>query len=361
MISEIYNKSNKIDFILRLTQWHLMYFLKRKVRPLACGFFVTSHCNFHCEFCNIWRMKPGFQVSEELARKLIVQLADMGVVYFSFSGGEPLLIPYVFDLLAAAKKEGILYTHLVSNGYLMDKNNAQELSSAEVSEISFSLDAEKDIHDRQRGISGAFEGVMKAIENVKTYAPKTRIILNSILDPHRADNAMASLKEAERLRVKIKFQPLNNHPCLSGCKEPYLGNEALTKNEIKELFNVIDIIKKSNLLANTPFFLENYKTYIQNNRRGILQNQKCIFGYHHIEIFNNQIFPCLEGLDWDKGFFYERTESLKELLSSNAYRRILLTLKKCNKCSKCYYVCYFEPRLNFPIWNFVRTRLIYKW
>lgn len=357
MVKEIIFRRDIYKILYRIAFWHFRYCMpKSPVYPLACGFYITSKCNFRCEFCNIWRINPSFIVSFEKLRNLIKEMGQMKVVYFSFTGGEPLLVPYLFDLMLYAKENGIIYTHIVSNGYLMNENMAKKMQKSCVSEISFSIDGDEQFHDRKRGVKGAFRKVVEAVKYARKYSPNTQIVLNTILDPNEPENATFAVRKAEELRVKIKVQPVNNHPSfgLSVCAEP---QKALFNHEQKrKLLNAINFIQGSKSFANSKLFLENYKAYLFSPDNLLFAKDNCIFGYHHVEFFNNKIFPCLEGLDWENGIDISEG-SIEQILNSKLYRDNLNVLKKCQNCKRNYYVCYYEPRLNYPIWNFVKSRL----
>ncbi len=357
MVREIAFQKNFFRFAYRILIWHLRYFTGLKPRPLACGCYITSRCNFRCEFCNIWRIKPDFQISQEQAERLIKELAELGLIYFSFSGGEPLVIPYIFDLLAYAKQSGIIYTHIVSNGYLMDKNKANRLKEANVSEISFSLDGDQNIHDKIRGVNDAFNKVMEAMDYVKTYAPKTKIVLNTILNPVSPENALFAVETARQQGVKIKIQPMNRHPCFGLQESMPETKRSLQADEKEKLLDAIKLMQASPSVINSRPFLENYKAFMFCSEENILAKDTCIFGSHHIEFFANQLFPCLEGLNWKDGFDIFTAGSIKKILTSSLYLKKLQELKKCALCKKNYYICYYEPRLNFPVWNFIKSRL----
>ena len=356
MIKEILSRVDIGSFIYRIAAWHLRYSLGLKVFPVSCSFYITSKCNFKCRFCNIRRMNPHFQVSFDEAQNIIQQLGELGVVYFSFSGGEPLLVPYVFDLLRYAKKCGILYTHIVSNGFLMDEVRAKELEHARVSEISFSLDGTEEYHDHVRGVEGAFQKVLTAIDNIKTYAPHTKVVLNSVLLPHHPEHTLQAMDTARLLGVKIKIQPINDHPAFGSDKPAEKWNSNFEPEQTKKLLHVIETLETSPTVVNSRPFLENYKAFLFSPKNLIFSNDACIFGYHHLEFFNCRLYPCLEGMEWKNGFD-PNLESLKNILASSAYIQTLSRLKQCARCRTAYYVCYYEPRLNFPVWNFLQARL----
>lgn len=340
----------------RVFRWHISYGLRKTASPLACGFYITSRCNFRCVFCNIWRIRPGFQVGKPEAQKIIGDLAAKGLIYLSFSGGEPLIVPYAIDLLAFARERGVLYTHIVSNGYAMDAEKARDLRSARVSEISFSLDGDESTHDRGRGIDGAYKRVLAAVECVQANAPGTRIVLNAILDPKNPANALAAARTAASLGVKIKIQPQNNHPSFGLDDTAAAVGRMFDEGQKKALLLALSELRNSPHVANSRAFFDNYEAFLFHPDNSLFVRENCLFGYHHVEFFDNRIFPCLEGMGWQNGFD-TKGKTAGEVLNSPEYRAELYRLKQCIGCRKNYYVCYYEPRLNFPIRNFVMSRV----
>lgn len=343
-------------FTYRVARWHLRRLAGRYPGPLGCGYYITSKCNFKCEFCNIWRIRPATHIPETDARNLVEQLGRMGLIYFSISGGEPLLVPYIHDLLAHAKESGILYTHVVSNGWLVDKERARALAGSKVSEISFSLDGGEEKHDTGRAQPGAYQRVLGAVEAMRAHAPGVDIILNTILDPKAPGECLAAVGIARELGVPIKVQPTNDHPLFKPDNPAQRADRILDDGETAELVRIIDLLVKTPHVVSSAAFLKNYVDFLLAPERMLLADEACIFGQHHLEFFENRLFPCLEGLDW-KGGFDAQAEPLESLLTGPAYQQCLKDLEGCRGCFKNYYVCYYEPRLNFPIQNYLRSRL----
>lgn len=355
MLKEIILTRNFFRFSYRVLRWHVDYVMRRTASPLACGLYLTSHCNFRCGFCNICRISPGFTMPEPEAMNLVGELGKLGVVYFSVSGGEPLTVGYLFDLMARAKACGILYTHIVSNGFLMDREKGEKLAEADVSEISFSLDGDERTHDANRRTEGSYKKVIEAVGHVQGHAPRTKIVLNAILDPVEPESAVEVVKMAGKLGVKIKVQPLNRHPSL-GLSDPVEKTRSEPSAAEKDrLVEIIDQLVDTPHVVNSKAFLLNYRAFLF-DPKVLLPGGDCIFGYHHVEFFGNRLFPCLEGLDWDGGVEFSG-RSLREVLRSEAYHRCLKGLRGCENCARNYYVCYYEPRLNFPVWNLARVGL----
>ena len=359
MITNILNATNLAPLVYRLSRWHLHSLVGGNPFPVSASLYINTNCNFTCSFCNIWRVDPPYIMPEDTARDLVEQLGKLELIYFSISGGEPLMVPYVLDILGHAKRSGILYTHIVSKAFLMDKKRAQKLSDANVSEISFSIDGPEHIHNEVRGAKRSYKKILAAIQNVKTYAPNTRIVLNTILKWSEPEHALHAVQVAKDTGVSIKVQPENNHPVFEGqkCDKASKSNRGLDTDGLNNLFAAVDFMINEPCVVNSNAFLKGIKKFLVDPANLPLVNNPCILGRHHVEFFSGRMFPCLEGVNWKNGFDWKDT-TLKNLFLSTEYQQSLQNLEKCNGCKKNYYVCYYEPRLNFPLGNLLRTKIL---
>lgn len=337
----------------RMTKWHLRYIFTKRPSPLACGLYVTSRCNFRCNFCNIWRKKPGSTLPLSKAEDIVNNLSDLGCFYFSISGGEPLLFEGIFELLEYARKSRLKYIHMVTNGYLLDADKARRLNKTGINEISISIDGTERLHDKNRGVPGAYGRAIQAIENLKTYAPGITIVLNAIFSPEDPQECLHVVNLARRFDVYAKVQPLNHYPVFNEEDHVVISYRNISPHRIK---GTIAQLRKEPRIANSRAFLDNVYNFFCDRDRLILKRSPCLFGYHHVEISEDgSVFPCLGGLSWKNGFSV--TARMKDLLDSAGYRHCLEGLKRCKGCQRNYYICYYEPRITFPIHNFVRFAL----
>lgn len=346
-------KDKKIitSLIWRCFKWHLNYFLTKNPLPLACGIYLTSKCNFRCGFCNIWRKPDTVSLSLSTAKNIIDSLSSLGCFYFSITGGEPFLVDYIFDILIYARRSKIKYIHLVTNGYLLDADRAISLKETGINEVSISIDANRQIHDKNRGMPGSYEKAIAAIENLKRYTPDTKIVLNAIFSPEDPAACLHVVELAHRFDVYAKVQPLNQHPMFDKNNYASVSVENISPAKIK---GVIARLRKDDYVVNSNTFLDNIYNFFCQKQDLIFRNSYCLFGYHHLEVLEDgSIFPCLEGLNWDKGM--RINTDLKSLLRSPEYKQVLQKLKKCSGCQRNYYICYYEPRIIFPINNFLST------
>jgi MoaA/NifB/PqqE/SkfB family radical SAM enzyme len=129
---------------------------------------LTNACNARCRFCSFPHLKPEARVMadpERLGRGLHT-LAATGVRYLVFTGGEPLLYPYLEDILAEARDLG-LHSLLCTNARLLDQDRLQALHQAGVSHLIISIDAASEPeHDQHRGLPGLCHNIRALLPHI---------------------------------------------------------------------------------------------------------------------------------------------------------------------------------------------------
>lgn len=131
--------------------------------PTSVHIALTNKCMYSCKHCcNRFKGKNEMSTSEIL--DLISQLQDMGTALFGFTGGEPLLRKDLIEIIKAVDDRSV--TILLTTGYGLDREKAKELKRARLFSTLISLDSSKEeVHDENRGYSGAYEIALKAIRN----------------------------------------------------------------------------------------------------------------------------------------------------------------------------------------------------
>lgn len=127
---------------------------------------ITSSCNLDCLHCYLDAQdsNQGSQLSEEEARKIILDLAKYGVPVILFSGGEPLLRKDIFHLADLANNLGIK-PMLSSNGTLITTLVAKKIKLAGFEYVGISIDGTSQTHDKLRGRKGCFKQAIRGIRN----------------------------------------------------------------------------------------------------------------------------------------------------------------------------------------------------
>jgi MoaA/NifB/PqqE/SkfB family radical SAM enzyme len=143
-------------------------------------------------------------MTTEQIKDLIDQIADLGVLALSFTGGEPTLRKDLPELIYHAGVEHNLMNGIASNGYLLPKllreNKLEGLDYA-----LLSLDYPKaELHDKWRGIN-TFNNVLESIKLVNKNNIKPIISTVVMKDNIRYLKSMCEL--AEKLNCSIEIYP----------------------------------------------------------------------------------------------------------------------------------------------------------
>ncbi len=130
---------------------------------------ITRSCNLVCKHCRAEAHLdpyPG-EFSTAEAKALIDTFPETGSPIIIFTGGEPLLRPDVFELVAHARSKDLRCV-MAPNGTLISRENAQKMKEAGISRCSISIDGPKaESHDAFRGMPGAFDAAMRGISYLK--------------------------------------------------------------------------------------------------------------------------------------------------------------------------------------------------
>lgn len=130
---------------------------------------ITKRCNLFCAHCRGSSADIGYtdELSTAECYRVIDQIAEVAKPVLILSGGEPLMRADVFDIARYALQKG-LRPAMGTNGTLIDHEIARRLKSAGLNRIAVSLDfSARDMQDRFRGKSGAFDAAMAGIAAAK--------------------------------------------------------------------------------------------------------------------------------------------------------------------------------------------------
>src|SRR5579884_3380044 len=129
---------------------------------------VTKACNLRCVHC--YASASPEAASGELTHQeglaLLEDLRAFNVPAVLFSGGEPLARPDTPALIAYAQSLGLSCT-LSTNGLLIDEAMADRLAALGLKYAGISVDGIRARHDKLRGLQGAFEGTLAAIDRCR--------------------------------------------------------------------------------------------------------------------------------------------------------------------------------------------------
>jgi len=347
-------KGRKAAILYNVARWHLARLVGGREFPLAATFQLTNRCNLRCVMCNIPNNPDLDSLTLTDFTAVVEELASMGCCFASLSGGEVLTIPRFFDYLRAAKSN-LPTVNTVTNGLLLDKVAAVEFAAAGADSVSVSLDGMEHTHEKTRARVGSFARTVEAVETLRTFAPGVKVVVNTVIAPWNISELKELALFVERLGVRQKFQPLNEHPTFEGQAREYdLGERTVDKKEAEDL---VDFLMRRKSVVNSRYFLRSIPAYLSGEPRGRLFTSPCVLPRFLCEFREDgRMYPCLGGKDWKGG--YPVGTGIKDIFHSPEYREDVARLRDCRFCRKSYSVCYIEPRVTFPVTSYLRYRLL---
>jgi MoaA/NifB/PqqE/SkfB family radical SAM enzyme len=95
-------------------------------------------CNLACGYCNEYdKTSDPVPIDEMLKR--IDKLAALGTSIVTISGGEPMMHPQIYDIIARIRHHGMI-AGLISNGYYFQPEKIQKLNEAGLDYLQISID-----------------------------------------------------------------------------------------------------------------------------------------------------------------------------------------------------------------------------
>lgn len=248
----------------------LKSFLFRKY--LYADLVITERCNLRCRMCDYWRRKPDKEMNYNDYILIADKLKKLGVKIFSITGGEPLLKKNLLDIVKLFSKD--FFVILNTNGTLItNPEKAEKLKNSGVHTTNISLDSLTPKHDEQRGIPGALDKAIRAVNLLKN--SKVNLCLKAVLTKMNENEIEDLIKFAQDKKIKIGF---NFYTEMMAAEKPnlHLSNPEATINKLLELKK-----KYKNTILTTYYYFEKALDYYQD------QLPLCQAGLFYFCIFPN--------------------------------------------------------------------------
>jgi MoaA/NifB/PqqE/SkfB family radical SAM enzyme len=232
------SSTHVFDFII---QWHL-----------------TERCNLRCSHCY-----QGDAGSRELSLQDVQtglsEIADLFASWaslydlsfspsFNVTGGEPLLRPDLFDVLRGITSRGY-EAFLLTNGTLIDAEQALMLSDVGVTGVQVSIEGPEDVHDRVRG-AGSYAASLQGIEHlVRAGMPVT---MNATLSAMNVQQFKALIPIASSLGV----QRLGFSRLVPSGRGAGLVDAMLSREQVREAYDSVRSMRTGGveLVSGDPLF-----------------------------------------------------------------------------------------------------------
>ncbi len=106
--------------------------------PVLAHVIPMRRCNLACAYCNEYDNFSAPVPFAEMQRRLD-KLADLGTSIITISGGEPMMHPQIFELVAHIRRRGMI-AGLITNGFYITPAKIKRLNAAGLEYLQISID-----------------------------------------------------------------------------------------------------------------------------------------------------------------------------------------------------------------------------
>ncbi len=182
--------------------------------PSTIKLYVNARCNARCVMCDIGKKSDtmfsrvcttdGSDMPLELYEKIVDEVKSFASV-LNIAGVEPLLHKDIMTMVRYAKTNKLRVV-LNTNGLLLEEY-AEELAHTNIESLQVSLDGMEDIHDRVRGVPGAFVATLAGLRALRQCNPGIHIQVNCCINDINQGQLSPLLRFllSERLADRVSF------------------------------------------------------------------------------------------------------------------------------------------------------------
>ncbi len=131
--------------------------------PVFLVISPTYACNLNCKGCYAGLYGNKYRLEYELVQRIIREANDMGIYFFTISGGEPFFWKDLFKMLEEFNDS---YFLIYTNGTLINKDVATRLAELGNATPAISVEGYEEQTDYRRG-KGVFKKIMEAMDNLR--------------------------------------------------------------------------------------------------------------------------------------------------------------------------------------------------
>jgi sulfatase maturation enzyme AslB (radical SAM superfamily) len=155
--------------------------------PSRVWIYTNYDCNLQCSYCLAYSSPraPRRGLGLERFCQLVDEAVALGFDEAYLTGGEPFLVPELYDMLAYSCPR--LPTTVLSNALLMHGTRLQRLAALRLPNLTIQVsldDCRPEAHDAYRG-AGTWERALRGIENLRAAGIAVR--LSTVLSPLNED------------------------------------------------------------------------------------------------------------------------------------------------------------------------------
>lgn len=207
---DLYSKNPLLKYLLVPYNKYVKYPMQKPLWHKFIMLAITYQCQCRCVHCSAssYTQSKRKELESSEVMRLIDEFSRLDALGVYFFGGEPLLVPELNDYVRYAKEKGLM-TIFDTNGLLLDENKVKSLKDAGIYRIGVSIDSPfEDVHDRLRGVKGAFKKAVAGIRYCKKYGVDCYVSTYATKDNLNNGELEGTINLAKRLGVKTRIMSL---------------------------------------------------------------------------------------------------------------------------------------------------------
>ena len=262
---------------------------------ISVNWHLWPRCINKCKFCFGTFKEIKSVLTKEQALRIPSILKSVGTEKLSFTGGEPLLCPYLGDLIIETKNLG-LTTMLITNGSLLTENFIDNYSSY-IDWIALSVDSSNEETQYKLG-RGTGNNIQKIKEIVKViHGVGIKLKINTVVTSLNWEEEMSNLiGELTPDRWKV-FQILK----VKGQNDKYFSSLEISDiqfgNFVKRHESLKPVFENNTMMRGSYLMLDALGRFFQNSN-GYLEYSQSILTIDPL-LAQNEV-------GWDKSKFQQR-------------------------------------------------------
>ena len=172
--------------------------------PLSVHIDVTYRCNERCQHCYLDHDDLGEMTTVEI-KDILDQLAEAGVFFLVFSGGEVFMRRDFLELVEYARNL-MFNVKVKTNGVMIHEYEARRLRELGVEQVQISVYSHRpEVHDAITKLPGSLKRTLDSIKFLK--AQGLKVTVSNVLMTYNRDDHRATQALAKELGVSYTLDP----------------------------------------------------------------------------------------------------------------------------------------------------------
>lgn len=314
--------------------------------PTRFVFVATRRCNSRCQMCRLWQNDDSPEITVDEIRRIFSENDFASLRSVSLTGGEPILradLPEVLQVVleGAPNVENL---RIATNGLLPRRVLQQVEQCWDVARamgvarftVQVSLDGIGEIHDRIRGIDGAFKRVQETLRqliNLRGRIPSLSLVLGTVVQPMNKGRIAQIRAFAGKLGLPVYFSPVV-------ASSDYYGNlvtaGALSLVGDRSTQHLFDRLAES-----ARGVLRFHYRDVAGILRGQTRSRRCMMGYYAFVLeADGNVHPCVNCEHAIFGNLLQKR--FQDIWWGNQAEQLRAELRQ-NCCATCPSMCYLRP------------------